>query len=189
MNTATQSRTSSRLLIVAVALLTLLSIACSSTRPASEQIDDASITASIKTKFAADPDINPFNIDVDTMEGRVRLSGQVDDDFTREEAERLARRTDGVRSVDNEVTVGEKTVKESMNDTEILAKVKSKLAADPEINPFNLDVDVENGVVTLTGRVAKGQAKDEAERLAEGTEGVRDVRNKIKVGDRDPDLR
>lgn len=175
--------------ILGLALLTLISLACSSTRPTSEQIDDAAITASIKGKFAADPEINPFKIDVDTMEGRVRLSGTVDDDYTREEAERLARRTKGVRSVDNDVTVGRKTAGESIRDAEILARVKSKLAADPEINPFNLDVDVENGVVTLTGRVAKQQARDEAGRLAEATEGVVDVRNKVKVGDRDPDLR
>lgn len=173
----------------AIALLALFAAACSSTRPASEQIDDAAITATIKGKFAADPDINPFNIDVDTMEGRVRLSGQVDDDFTREEAERLAEATKGVLSVDNDVTVGDKTAKQSMTDAEILAKVKSKLAADPEINPFNLDVDVEEGVVTLTGRVAKRQAKEEAGRLAQDTEGVRDVRNQVKVGDRNPDRR
>lgn len=184
------ARSASRFLLTAtVALTTILSVGCSSTRPTSEQIDDAGITAAIKGKFAADPEINPFNIDVDTMEGRVRLSGQVDDDATRDEAGRLARNTAGVRSVDNDVTIGKKTARQSLTDAEILTKVKAKLAADPEINPFNIDVDVEKGVVTLTGRVAKSLAKEEAERLAEDTEGVVRVRNDIKVGDRDPDLR
>jgi len=70
-----------------------------------------------------------------------------------------------------------------VKDSEITAKVKAKLAASGEVNPFNIDVDTNEGQVTLQGRVAKDSAKVEAERLARETEGVRGVINLIKVGD------
>src|SRR4029453_19061635 len=89
-----------------LALLLVLG-ACSSTRTAGTQVDDASITAAGKEKLAADGDINPFNIDVDTNEGVVTLQGRVEKEAARTKAEQLARETDGVRRVINLVKVGD----------------------------------------------------------------------------------
>jgi hyperosmotically inducible protein len=83
--------------------------ACSSTRTAGRQVDDAAITAKVKAKLAADGDINPFNIDVDTNEGVVTLQGRVAKEEARTKAEQLARDTDGVRRVINLVKVGDQT--------------------------------------------------------------------------------
>ena len=83
--------------------------ACSSTRTPGEQVDDAAITAAVKAKLAADGDINPFNIDVDTNEGVVTLQGTVAKDEARDKAERLARETDGVQRVINLIKVGDQT--------------------------------------------------------------------------------
>lgn len=83
--------------------------ACSSTRTPGEQIDDAGITSRVKAKFAADGDINPFNIDVDTNEGVVTLQGRVAKEEARAKAEQLARGTDGVRRVINLIKVGDNT--------------------------------------------------------------------------------
>ena len=69
-------------------------------------------------------------------------------------------------------------------DIEITAKVKTKLAADPEINPFRIDVDTVNGRVTLSGTVRTERQREEAETLARGTEGVSEVRNLLEVGPR-----
>lgn len=69
-------------------------------------------------------------------------------------------------------------------DVEITAKVKTKLAADPEINPFRIDVDTVNGRVTLSGTVRTERQREEAETLARGTEGVSEVRNLLEVGPR-----
>ncbi|HYN22418.1 MAG TPA: BON domain-containing protein [Thermoanaerobaculia bacterium] len=68
-------------------------------------LDDASITARIKTKLIADPEINSFHIDVDTVDGRVALNGKVASAEQREEAEDLARGTTGVRQVVNLIQV------------------------------------------------------------------------------------
>ena len=91
--------------LAVIALLASFAVACSSTRSVAEQVDDASITAAVKTKLAADPIINPFNIDVDTLNGVVTLSGIVAKAEAKNEAERLARRTDGVMRVVNNIQV------------------------------------------------------------------------------------
>ncbi len=90
-----------------VLVLALALGACSSTRTAGTQVDDAAITAAVKAKLAADGDINPFNIDVDTNEGVVTLQGRVAKEEARTKAEALARETDGVRRVINLVKVGD----------------------------------------------------------------------------------
>src|SRR5215211_5389612 len=80
--------------------------ACSSTRTAGTQVDDAAITAKVKAKLATDGDINPFNIDVDTNEGVVTLQGRVEKEAARTKAAELARETNGVKRVINLVKVG-----------------------------------------------------------------------------------
>ncbi len=64
-------------------------------------LDDAAVSAKVKARLLADPDVNAFHIDVDTIDGRVTLNGKVERAFQREEAERLAERTEGVREVVN----------------------------------------------------------------------------------------
>src|SRR5690242_16871412 len=99
-----------RLSVVCLALVMALALgACSSTKTAGTQVDDAAITAKVKAKLAADGDINPFNIDVDTNEGVVTLQGRVAKDVARTKAEQLARDTDGVKRVVNLVKVGDKS--------------------------------------------------------------------------------
>jgi len=94
--------------VVCLALVLALSLtACSSTKSVGTQVDDAAITAKVKAKLAADGDINPFNIDVDTNEGVVTLQGRVAKASARTRAEQLARETEGVRRVINLVKVGD----------------------------------------------------------------------------------
>lgn len=72
-----------------------------------------------------------------------------------------------------------------VDDAWITTKVKSKLAADPQVSALNVSVGTEDGVVTLTGRVADEVARREAVKLARDTEGVKDVRDLLEVGDID----
>lgn len=66
---------------------------------------DAQITATVKSKLLSDPEVSAFQIDVDTSGGRVTLSGTVDSDAAKEEAEELARNTEGVDEVENLIEV------------------------------------------------------------------------------------
>jgi hyperosmotically inducible protein len=168
-------------LLIGCLVLAAVAAGCATNRPLAEQVDDSAVTAKVKAKIAADPEINPFNIDVDTQEGVVRLSGTVDDAATRREAVKLASQTDGVRRVVNEIEVGEKTVGETLDDAAITAKIKAKITADGDLNPFNIDVDTQNGVVTLSGVVKDESHRQQAIAIARGTDGVREVRNRLEI--------
>jgi hyperosmotically inducible protein len=160
----------------------LIASGCASTQTAGRQIDDAEITASVKAKLAADPEVKSHEIDVDTLDGEVRLSGIVDDSATRAEAEKLARGTDGVRRVKNELKVGsDLSTGEEITDATITAKVKAALISDTVVKARDIDVDTIDGVVTLTGIVETASEKSQAETLARGCEGVRAVRNQLEV--------
>ena len=82
---------------------------CSSNQPVDEQVDDAGITSKIKAKYVADDDISNFDISVETQEGVVYLTGRVKNQATKEEAERIALATEGVRQVVNHIEVGDRT--------------------------------------------------------------------------------
>jgi len=95
---------------LAVVVAVMMSLAaCKTTESPGRQVDDAKITAKVKAKIAADGDINPFNIDVDTNEGVVTLQGRVKKEESRAKAEQYARDTSGVKKVINLVKVGDQT--------------------------------------------------------------------------------
>ena len=168
--------------LAAVLAVVLTTAGCATTQSPGEQVADAELATRVKAKLAADPQVNPFNIDVDANEGVVQLNGRVDDDETRREAGRLARETSGVVRVENEITVGTETAGEVVDDAVIVTKVKAKLIADLEVAATNIDVDSEQGVVTLSGKVHSAEARAEAEKLARDTSGVVRVQNDIEVG-------
>lgn len=171
------------LVAVALTVFAMLTLAaCSSTQTTGEQVDDAAITAKVKSKLAADPEVNPFNVDVDTDDGVVTLRGRVDDSATKTEAGKLARNTDGVRGVRNMLEVGESGMETAPGtDAALVTAVTAKLAADDDVAASNIDVDAQDGVVTLSGTVKTSAARQEAERLARSVDGVRNVRNELKV--------
>jgi osmotically-inducible protein OsmY len=169
--------------IIAAAALVLAAgtMACSSTQTSGEQMSDAWITSKVTARMTADPEVNPFEIDVDTTDGVVRLSGMVETETQRSEAVEIARNTEGVKRVVNDIQIGDPTFRENIDDSWISTKVKSKLAADPDINKFNIDVDVLQGVVILSGTVKTTYARANAEEIARRTKGVVDVKNLIEV--------
>lgn len=171
------------LVAVALTVLAMLTLgACSSTQPAGQQVDDAGLTAKVKAKLAADPEVNPFNIDVDTDDGVVTLRGRVEDPEAKTEAGKLARQTSGVRSVRNLIEVGESGMETAPGtDAALVTAIKAELTADPDVAATNIDVDAQDGVVTLSGTVKTSAARQEAERIARSVDGVRSVRNELKV--------
>jgi hyperosmotically inducible periplasmic protein len=72
---------------------------------AREVLDDATVTAKVKARLMADPDVAALHIDVDTVDGRVTLNGKVSSVDERAEAEKLANNTEGVKSVTNLIQV------------------------------------------------------------------------------------
>ena len=82
----------------------------------------------------------------------------------------------------NDLTVGERTVGDWVDDVMISSKVKSRLIANTEIKAGDIDVGSSQGVVTLIGRVSSETIKSTAERIARDTRGVKDVNNELTVG-------
>jgi hyperosmotically inducible periplasmic protein len=75
------------------------------------------------------------------------------------------------------------TVACGQTDAGISTAVKAKLAADDTVKAYAINVDTQNHVVTLTGDVQSSAAKDQALRLARETDGVRDVVDRLNVGE------
>ncbi|HET9463345.1 MAG TPA: BON domain-containing protein [Thiobacillus sp.] len=72
---------------------------------AGQAIDDASITATIKGKYLVDDTLKGLQIDVDTEQGVVKLTGKVQSDAAKELATQIAQSVEGVVSVDNQLTI------------------------------------------------------------------------------------
>lgn len=68
-----------------------------------------------------------------------------------------------------------------LTDTQIQSAVEDEIAVDPAVRLLNVTVGVDNGVVTLSGRVDNILARDRALRIAETVKGVRGVLNEIEV--------
>ena len=68
-------------------------------------LDDATVTAKVKAKLIADPEVAGVHIDVDTTDGRVTLNGKVASADQKAEAEKLASHTEGVKSILNLIQV------------------------------------------------------------------------------------
>lgn len=166
-------------------------------RSAGTALDDASITASIKSALLADERTDGLDINVDTRNGHVTLKGGADSWDDRTAAAELARGVEGVVSVSNGIVVappgsGDRTeanratasgevrsaldeTGEVIDDAWITAKVKSRLLADRDVRGMDIDVDTRVNVVHLTGAVPSARARNAAIGLARNTQGVRDV--------------
>src|SRR5690349_11523213 len=72
---------------------------------AKQAMSDATITTKVKSKLLADKSTHGLSIKVDTKGGVVSLSGEVKSKAESDAAEKIAHDTNGVKSVDNKLTV------------------------------------------------------------------------------------
>lgn len=80
------------------------------------------------------------------------------------------------RAKSNKETIGQ-----SLDDAWLHAKLVAKLISDTQTPERKINIDVVEGVVTLRGQVDTSEAKAEAERLAKETDGVKSIKNELKV--------
>ena len=158
--------------------------------------DDARITSSIQSKYFLDERIKGRHIGVATDGGIVTLNGEVGDETERAEALLLARTTEGVKRVEDSLTVtaGQPSAATStaappsaaapavVGDEALTARIRSQLSSDTQIKGAPLEVSAKNGVVLLQGTVATNAAKQRALTLARGTDGVTQVVDRIRIG-------
>ena len=71
------------------------------------------------------------------------------------------------------------TAQREVTDGAILTKIKTRLATDPSVSSGAIDVDVQNGAVTLKGHVHGPDEAKTALRLAQQTSGVTRVVSRV----------
>lgn len=71
--------------------------------PVAQYVDDATVTAGVKAAIVREPSLSIFDIDVETVQGIVRLSGFVSSADSVAAAASVARTVKGVKSVRNEL--------------------------------------------------------------------------------------
>lgn len=70
-----------------------------------EYVSDATLTAKVKTALLREQDLKAMDVNVETSEGRVQLSGWVANDAQRKKALQVASRVDGVKEVRDAMSV------------------------------------------------------------------------------------
>lgn len=160
------------------------------------EIDDATLTASVKTALMADDTVRGMDINVETEKGTVSLNGQVASQAQIDQALKVVRGVSGVRDVTNNLTLrdaataagstatvtgGSATVGTAADDTAITARVKSALLAEPNVSGLAISVETTNGVVQLSGNVDNQAQIAKAEQVARAAEGAKSVQNQLKV--------
>jgi osmotically-inducible protein OsmY len=91
-------------LLFAIAASAVLFTACAP-RAAGRSIDDVTITTRVKTVLLNSPDVPGHEIDVQTSQGVVTLSGRVRNSEEQQRALDLAQRVDGVRNVQSKLQI------------------------------------------------------------------------------------
>jgi hypothetical protein len=74
-----------------------------------------------------------------------------------------------------------RTVGSGLNDGWLWVKARFDLAAADDLRDSTINVDVDNAVITLSGTVASAAQKTKAEQVAKTVEGVKSVKNMLKV--------
>lgn len=70
-----------------------------------EKMDDVTITATVSTGLAKDPDLSAIKINVDTKDGAVTLNGPAPSAAAKDKATEIAKQVKGVTSVNNQLVV------------------------------------------------------------------------------------
>jgi osmotically-inducible protein OsmY len=118
------------------------------------------------------------DITINAANGLVYLTGDVNNSFEKEHARRVAEGVKGVTDVINNIDYEHRWTWRP--DWEIREEVKDQLSWSSFVDEDQISVTVEEGVVTLTGRVDTWGEKQAAENNAwEG--GAKDVRNQLMV--------
>lgn len=155
---------------------------------------DAWLTGRIESMYLLNEHLSPFAIDTDVENGVVTLTGTVPSDIDRDLAGALASNLEGVREVDNELVVdlqagrarpersdGKRDFGTWVDDATTTAGVKSRLIRNPNTKGLQIDVDTNEDVVTLSGRVASAEERELAEQIALQGRDVAEVRNNLVV--------
>lgn len=147
---------------------------------------DAATTTAVKTALALNKQVSAFDIhvvttnNVATSQNNVLLTGQVPTEGDKRLAEEIARSTNGVADVVNNLQVVSElqlspTDKSHVTDLEIKVAVLEFILNNPDLKTQQIKVEVNNGEVKLTGSVQSPAQKTVVESAAWAIAHVRNV--------------
>ncbi|MEY3202242.1 MAG: hypothetical protein RIR70_1792 [Pseudomonadota bacterium] len=143
-------------------------------RSSGAYIEDESIewktSNRIKDRFGSRVHVNATSFNRNVL-----LTGEVPDEDSRQEAEKLASGVANVRAVTNELQIaGASSLTSRSNDAYITSKVKARFVDANKFSPNHVKVVTENNIVYLMGLVTRKEA-DEATEIARTTGGAQKV--------------
>jgi len=156
----------------------------STAQDAKAGMSDSWITSKTKITLFADDRVKGRQVHVETQNGVVMLRGKVDSAEAKSAAAEVAKGIDGVKNVKNELQVvaPSQRTEVTADDNAIAKSVQNKLKADPQLK--SAKVEVNNGVVSLSGEVKNIGASAKASEVARSVAGVRSVKNDLTYATR-----
>src|SRR6058998_2344210 len=149
-------------------------LAATDRRSAGTQLDDEIIEDKILATVV-DRYSNDVHINVTSYNGNVLLTGEVPSERARSDVANIARTTEKVRTVQDELVVGPVTdLGSRSNDTLITSKVKARFVEAQKFQINHVKVVTERGTVYLLG-VVRHDEGDAAADIARTTSGVQRV--------------
>jgi osmotically-inducible protein OsmY len=130
--------------------------------------------------------VSGFKTEVNVKDGIVTLQGEATSQAQKDLTTEYAKDVEGVKDVNNEMTVTEtskktRTVGEKIDDASITAQVKMTLLYHRSTSALNTKVETKRGVVTLSGKAGNAAELNLATKLANDVNGVKGVKNRMTI--------
>jgi len=140
------------------------------------QIDDSIMQKSLKTRLAIREKSYILSISTKVLDGRIFLTGKVNDPEEKLYITKLAWETAGVRSVKNDIKIKEKfNFKQSAKDLLITSQVKTALIFNKKIKATNYNIDTYKKKVFIYGIAQNSDERKEVIKEAKETLDVAEV--------------
>ena len=145
-------------------------------------IDDATIKLNLSTKFLKSKKNLFLNVNANVTNGRVLLTGIVENQEIRIDAVKTVWEVPGVKEVMNEVEVGDKaTLKEYANDLWINSQVKSLAAQTVGLRVLSYNFETIRGKVYIAGISSRPEQIQEIINAIETIKGVKEIVNYVTL--------
>ena len=147
-------------------------------------VEDTIILAQLKNAYFSNNEKIFFNVSVEVTEGRVLLTGSVEQIDERIEATKLAWSIEGVNEVINEIQISnDEGILDYADDLIMKTKINAKLLLDKDILNLNYSVEVVNGIVYLIGIAQSQEELNSVMNISENTYGVQNVISYVRLKD------